>query len=56
MQSVLDDAWGSLRPDERAKSSKVELTVYILEAAENGERDAARLRTRALTNAIKSTL
>ena len=45
MQSVLDDAWGSLRPDERAKSSKVELTVYILEAAENGERDAARLRT-----------
>ena len=55
MQSALDDAWGSLRPDEQAKSSKVELAVHILEAAANGERDA-RLRIRALTNAIRSTL
>ena len=51
MQTALDEAWRSLRPEQQANTSRTTLAVFILEAAAAGERDPIRLRTRALTKA-----
>lgn len=56
LQSVLDDAWNSLRPEERARTSKTEVAVRVLEAASAGERDPARLRIEAITGVVRSSL
>lgn len=56
LQSVLDDAWNSLRPEERARTSKTEVAVRVLEAASAGERDPARLRIEAITGVVTSSL
>jgi hypothetical protein len=39
LQAILDEAWESLRPGERAQTSKTQVAVRILEAAAAGERD-----------------
>ena len=54
LQSVLDDAWERLGPGERARTSKTQIAVRILEAASTGERDPARLRARAVTDVVTS--
>lgn len=56
LQSVLDDAWNSLTPEERARTSKTEVAVRVLEAASAGERDPARLRIEAITGVVTSSL
>ena len=56
LQSVLDDAWMSLRPEERARTSKTQVAVRILEAASAGERDPARLRIQAVTGVVANPL
>ena len=56
LQSVLDEAWNSLRSAERARTSKTQVAVRILKAASAGERDPARLRIEALTGAVTSAL
>ena len=56
LQSVLDDAWTSLRPGERARTSKTQIAVRILEAAFTGERDPARLRAQAVIGVVTSPL
>lgn len=56
LQSVLDEAWNSLRPEERARTSKTEVAVRVLEAASAGERDPARLRIEAITGVVTSSL
>lgn len=56
LQSVLDDAWISLRPAERARTSKTQVAVRILEAASAGERDPARLRIQAVTGVVTTPL
>lgn len=56
LQSVLDDAWNSLTPEERARTSKTEVAVRVLEAASAGERDPARLRIEAITGVVRSSL
>jgi hypothetical protein len=48
LQSVLDEAWASLSPDERAKTSKTLVASRLLAAAAAGERDPARLRIEAI--------
>ena len=45
LRSVLDDAWASMAPEEKARSSKTLVAVRILEAAAAGERNPNRLRT-----------
>jgi hypothetical protein len=49
LQSVLDEAWASLSPDERAKTSKTLVASRLLAAAAAGERDPTRLRIEAIT-------
>jgi len=49
LQSVLDEAWASLSPDERAKTSKTLVASRLLAAAAAGERDPVRLRIEAIT-------
>jgi hypothetical protein len=48
LRSVLDDAWASMRPDEKVRSSKTLVAVRILEAAAAGERNPNRLLEQAL--------
>jgi hypothetical protein len=48
LRSVLDHAWASMKPDEKARSSKTLLAVRILEAAAAGERNPNRLLEQAL--------
>jgi hypothetical protein len=56
LQSVLDDAWMSLRPGERARTSKTQVAIRILEAASAGERDPTRLRIQAVTGVVTTPL
>ena len=48
LRSVLDDAWASMGPDEKARSSKTLVAVRILDAAAAGERNPGRLLELAL--------
>lgn len=56
LRSVLDDVWESMRPDERACTSKTEIAARILEVAAIGERDPIRLREEAVSNVVTSAL
>jgi hypothetical protein len=56
LQSILDDAWESLRPYERARTTKTEIASRILKMAASGERDEVRLRLGALSGVITSPL
>ena len=48
LRCVLDDAWASMGPDEKARSNKTLVAVHILKAAAAGERDPDRLLAQAL--------
>ena len=52
MQSVLDEAWGSIPLKQQARVSKTEMAARILKLAASGVRDPVRLRTYALTTVI----
>ena len=56
LQSVLDEAWASLSPDERAKTSKTLVASRLLAAAAAGERDPVRLRIEAITAVASATI
>lgn len=56
LRNVLDDAWGTLRADEQAHTTKSEVASRILRLAIGGERDPVRLRVAALTHVVTSTL
>ena len=48
LQSVLEETWSSLPPEEQALTSKTQIAARILELAASGERDPVRLRDEAL--------
>jgi len=48
LRATLDDAWASLRPEQRATTSQSILAEGILNLAAEGERDPKRLRDAAL--------
>jgi hypothetical protein len=52
MQSALEDAWHALSLRQQNQSTKVRLATIILEAVAAGERDPARLRTKAITRFV----
>jgi hypothetical protein len=52
LKSVLDDAWASLDQEQRAHWTPNELAKRIVKLARRGERDPARLRMFALTEAV----
>ena len=49
LRETLDDAWASLRPEQRATMLKTTLAERILKSAARGERDRQRLLDAALT-------
>jgi predicted subunit of tRNA(5-methylaminomethyl-2-thiouridylate) methyltransferase len=56
LRNILEEAWGSLRPEEQAQSSRSLIAERILKMAATRERDPIRLRTRALTEEVASPL
>ena len=52
LRNILEETWGSLRPEEQAQSSTSLIAERILKMAATGERDPIRLRTRALTEPL----
>jgi len=56
LQSVLEEAWDGLTPEEKAGTSKVQIASRILEVAARGERDPARLRNEAVSAAAALTM
>jgi hypothetical protein len=48
LRETLEDAWASLRPEQRAKTQKSALAERILVSAAQGERDRERLFDAAL--------
>jgi hypothetical protein len=56
LRSVLDDAWESMRAEERACTSKTAIAACILDMAAAGERDPIRLRVEAVSSVVTSAL
>jgi hypothetical protein len=54
LRNILEEACGSLRPEEQVQSSRSLIAERILKMAATGERDPMRLRTRALTEVVAS--
>ena len=52
LQSVLDETWSSLRPEEQARTTKTQIGAHILELAASGERDPVRLRKKAMAEVV----
>jgi hypothetical protein len=49
LREILDEAWTSLRPAQRAVTSRTVLAENLLKVAAKGERDPERLLDAALT-------
>ena len=56
LQSVLDETWDSLRPEEKSRTSKEQIGARILEKARAGETDPFRLRIAAVSGVVTSPL
>ncbi len=56
MQTVLDEAWISLQPEQRARSSRTLLATLILDTVAAGERNPALVRAKAVTRLVAGTL
>lgn len=56
LQTVLDETWDSLRPEERSRTSKEKIGARILEKARAGEVDPFRLRIAAVSGVVTSPL
>ena len=52
LQSVLDETWSSLQPEEQARTTKTQIGARILELAASGERDPVRLREKAMAEVV----
>jgi hypothetical protein len=51
LRAVLDEAWPNLTSAQRSRSCKSEMAMRILNLAESGIRDPAKLRTAAVSAA-----
>jgi hypothetical protein len=56
LRETLQDAWASLRQDQKARMSRTLLAEGIVTAAAEGERDPERLRDAALKVGLSSPL
>jgi hypothetical protein len=54
LRAVLDEAWGMLTPEQQVDTFKSDMALRILRLAQQGERDAAKLRTVALLGARRA--
>jgi hypothetical protein len=55
LRAVLDDAWASLTSEQQMRTLKSELALQILNLAELGVRDPAKLRAAALMGVASVT-
>jgi hypothetical protein len=56
LREALEDAWASLRPDQRARASRTLLVEGILKSTAEGERDPECLCDAALKVGLPSPL
>ncbi len=56
LQSLVDETWESLRPDERVRTNRMEIGQRLLEVFKTGERDPVRLRARAVAGIVRFAL
>jgi hypothetical protein len=54
LRTVLDAAWNALSPERRARITKADLALRILNVAAQGERDPIRLRRRAVAELVSN--
>lgn len=54
LEDVLDQAWASLSPRQRERTTKSHVAQRILELAKRGERDPCRLRAYAVLEVLQS--
>ena len=47
LQTVLDETWEALRPEERSRTSKKQIAARLFEKVRAGERDPFRLTDRS---------
>ena len=52
LQTVLDETWESLRPEERSRTNKKQIAARLFEKARAGERDPLRLRIAAIDGIV----
>jgi hypothetical protein len=56
LRTILDETWETLRPEERARTSKAMVAQRLINAVVAGERDPVRLRIEAIVRVVTSTL
>jgi hypothetical protein len=56
LRTILDETWETLRPEERARTSKAMVAQRLINAVAAGERDPVRLRIEAIVRVVTSTL
>jgi len=56
LRTILDETWETLRPEERARTSKAIVAQRLINAVAAGERDPVRLRIEAIAGVVISTL
>jgi len=56
LQTVLDETWETLRPEERSRTSKKQIATRLFDKASAGERDPFRLRIAAVNGIVKFQL
>jgi hypothetical protein len=56
LQTVLDETWEALRPEERSRTSKRQIATRLFDKARAGERDPFRLRVVAVAGIVKFPL
>jgi hypothetical protein len=56
LQTVLDETWEALRPEERSRTSKRQIATRLFDKARAGERDPFRLRVAAVAGIVKFPL
>ena len=56
LRTILDETWETLRPEERARTSKAMVAQRLINAVAAGESDPVRLRIEAIAGVVTSTL
>jgi hypothetical protein len=56
LRTILDATWETLRPEERARTSKATVAQRLINAVAAGERDPVPLRIETIAGVVTSTL
>jgi len=56
LQTLVDETWNSLRPEERLRTSRERIAARLFDKARAGERDPFRLRIAAIKGVVTSAL